>query len=300
MSKKCLLLFARSSVEKGLAHPEDLSHLLATATTDLEVSWAYLDELIYSIETSAVGLFDAHNKKHIQDYDVVYFRYWGAQEGHAIAAARICQLLNVPFIDAEVLRRGSQNKITQYANLHESGVPIPKSLIASGDLLLAHYKEYGFSFPLIMKDKGGTRGEGNYLIHSEEQMKQISADNPDITFVMQEFIANVGDYRVVVVGDEVKLVIYRSAVEGSHLNNTSQGGSAHIVPNDALPEKVLQDCIRASKFYGRNITGVDIVKSETNGEYYCFEVNRAPQIEHASFEAEKAQIVAEYLHKIAK
>lgn len=295
MPKKSLLLFAKSSVQKGLAHPADLCDLLNKADRGVTAQWAYLDDLIYVIENDKVDVYDHRNQCSISDYSVVYFRYWGAQEGHAIAAARICKLIGVPFIDEEVLRRGSQNKITQYVNLHEANVPIPRTLIAGGDLLLEVHQDYGFDFPFIMKDKGGTRGQGNYLVKNQEQMRQVVADNPGITFVLQEFIENNGDYRVVVVGDEVKLVIHRLAVEGSHLNNTSQGGSAVIVPNDTLPVDVLESCVRASKFFGRDFAGVDIVRSESSDAYYCFEVNRAPQIEHASFETEKAAILAEYL-----
>ncbi|HSD55934.1 MAG TPA: hypothetical protein VLA92_02160 [Candidatus Saccharimonadales bacterium] len=295
MSKKCLLLFAKPSVDKGLADPVALCALLNQAGKDLDTTWAYLDDLIYAVDNDQVSVYDYRNERSIDEYDVVYFRYWGEQQGHAIGVARICKLLGVPFIDDEVLRRGSQNKITQYVNLYEAKVPIPKTLIAGGDLLLETHQRYGFDFPFIMKDKGGTRGQSNYLVRSQQEMQQIVADNPEVTFILQEFIENKGDYRVIVAGGEVKLIIHRLAVEGSHLNNTSQGGSAVIVPNDALPADVLDDCVRASRFFGRNFAGVDIVKSESNNMYYCFEVNRAPQIEHASFEAEKAVILAEYL-----
>jgi glutathione synthase/RimK-type ligase-like ATP-grasp enzyme len=297
--KKALILFAKPSVERQLADPVRLTELLQAAG-ELKVSWAYFDDLVYQVDNQSVGLLDTRNQRQITDYDIVYFRYWGAQEGHAIAAARICHLLNVPFIDEEVLRRGSQNKMTQYVNLYEAGVAIPKTLMAHGQLLVGHYAEYGFDFPFIMKDKGGTRGESNYLVKTLDDMKKIVADSPDITFVLQEFIANVGDYRVIVMGDEVTLIIYRTASGGSHLNNTSQGGSAQIVPLETLPASVRNDCVKASQFYGRNFTGVDIVKSETDGEYYCFEVNRAPQIDHASFEQEKASLLAAYLTKVAK
>jgi len=279
----------------GMADPAALCTLLNQTNKGLHATWAYLDDLIYAVGNDKVSVYDYRNKCSIDAYDVVYFRYWGMQEGHAIGAARICKILSVPFIDEEVLRRGSQNKITQYVNLYEAKVPIPKTLIAGGSLLLETHHEYGFDFPFIMKDKSGTRGQSNYLVKSHEEMQGIVADNPGVTFILQEFIENNGDYRVIVVGDEVKLIIHRLAVEGSHLNNTSQGGSAVIVPNNALPAEVLESCVRASKFYGRNFAGVDIVKSESNNTYYCFEVNRAPQIEHASFEAEKASILAEYL-----
>lgn len=295
MPKKCLLLFAKSSVDKGLADPAALSSLLTEASKGIEATWAYLDDLVYSISNDGVDVFDSRNQHSLKDYSVVYFRYWGAQEGHAIAAARICHLLGVPFIDDEVLRLGSQNKITQYVNLYEAKVSIPRTLIAMGTLLIEIYTQHGFSFPFIMKDKGGTRGQGNYLIKSLKHMQEVVRDNPGITFVLQEFISNAGDYRVIVAGNKIALTIHRLANNDSHLNNTSQGGSARIVPNDELPLSVQEDCIRASKFFGRNITGVDIVKSESDGKYHCFEVNRAPQIEHASFETEKAAVVAEYL-----
>lgn len=295
MSKKCLLLFAKSSVDIGLADPVALASLLTAANKDLEAEWAYFDDLVYAISNDGVDVFDTRNKRSITEYSVVYFRYWGAQEGHAIGAARICHLLGVPFVDQEVLRRGSQNKITQYVNLFEANIPIPKTLISSGQLLVDTYSTYEFTFPFIMKDKSGTRGQGNYLIKSQEHMEQVVAQNPGITFVLQEFIANNGDYRVLVAGDEVKLVIHRQANNDSHLNNTSQGGKATIVASDALPAKVLDDCVKASKFFGRDISGVDIVKSESDGAYYCFEVNRAPQVEHASFETEKAAVIAAYL-----
>jgi glutathione synthase/RimK-type ligase-like ATP-grasp enzyme len=293
--KKVELLFAQQSVEKGLAHPQALCDLLNGTTADISATWAYLDDLVYSLTNETVNLYDVRNEQPIEAYDKVYFRYWGAQEGHAVAAARICHLKGIPFIDSETLRVGSHNKLTQYVNLYESKVAFPRTLAASSENLLRYYEASGFSFPFIMKDKGGTRGQTNYLVRDETHMREIIQAHPGVVFVLQEFIPNDGDYRVLVAGSTVKLVIRRRAQGDSHLNNTSQGGSAEIVPNDELPEHVLEGCIRASKFYGREFAGVDIVHSKQDDTYYCFEVNRAPQIESASFRKEKAQILAELL-----
>jgi len=295
MPKKCLLLFAQSSVEKGLADPVALTKLLNATEKDMEAVWAYFDDLIYSISNDQVDIFDTRNDCSIRDYTVVYLRYWGAQEGHGIGVARICNLLGIPFIDREALRLGSHNKITQYVNLYEAKVPIPKTLIAHGAVLTQQYAQYGFTFPLIIKDKGGTRGERNYLVKSHDELLRVIDAHPEITFVLQEFVPNDGDYRVWVVGDEVKLVIHRQAPHDSHLNNTSKGGKAQIVPLTELPPHVLQDCVHASAFFGRQIAGVDILRRTNSQEYYCLEVNRSPQAEGASFEKEKAEILAEYL-----
>ncbi len=294
MTKKALLLFAKSSVERGLADPEALSKLM-NDTDRLQSVWTYFEDLIYYVDNEQIELQDTRNNKAIEDYDVVYFRYWGDVPGHAIAAAGICKLKNVPFVDSETYRIGSQNKINQYINLHQVGIGIPKTMIGVGTVLARHFRDYGFDFPFILKSKSGTRGQSNFLVHTQTDLDEIITNDPIDTFILQEFLPNDGDYRVIVFGDEVKMIIERSAVKGSHLNNTSQGGSAKIVPLETLPEKVRDDCVRAAKFYGRQIAGVDIVQSKTNGKYYCFEVNRAPQIEHASFEKEKAALLAEYL-----
>lgn len=299
MPKTCLLLFAKSSVEKKLADPAALAALLQS-TGAMNAVWAYLDELVYVVNNESVDVYDTRNNQSITSYDVVYFRYWGALEGHAIAAARICKLRGVPFIDAEVLRRGSQNKLTQYTNLFEAKVPIPKTIMADGTLLLVTYQRYGFTFPCIIKDKAGTRGKDNFLIKDEAHLRETVAQYPGVTFVMQEFIPNDGDFRVIVAGDRVVLTIHRQANGDTHLNNTSQGGSAKIVPNDTLPQSVQEDCIRAAQFFGRDFAGVDIVQAKDTGKYYCFEVNRSPQIEHATFEPEKASVLAEYLLAVAR
>lgn len=297
MSKKSLLLFAQSSVEKGLADPEALCKLLNQPAA-LTASWAYLDDLVFGLAAEGPSLIDARNDVPVQSYDSVYFRYWAKQEGHANAAARICKILGVPFIDDETIRAGSRNKMSQYVMLHDAGIAIPRTLMSMVPNLKRYYKAAGFQFPFIMKDKSGSRGQGNFLVHSEEEMDKIGEDFSDRTFIIQEYIPNDGDYRVLVVGGEVKMVIHRTAPKGSHLNNISQGGSAVLVNPSNLPTTLLQSSIRAAAIFGRDVAGVDMVLSQTDGQYYCFEVNRAPQIEHASYQTEKAAILGDYLKSL--
>ncbi len=298
--KKALLLFSKQSVAKGLSHPDDLARLLTKADPGLVVSAALLEDLLFAMDEESVEVVDTTNDRPLTDYDVIYFRYWGDAQGPALAAARYCKLKNIPFVDSEVLRPGSFSKITQYMNLHEAGVPFPKTLVASSEQLVQRYVSYGFGFPLVLKSAGGTRGQDNYVVHDEVEMRRVLTDNPSLTFVLQAFIPNEGDYRVLVMGDQVVLLIKRTAAEGTHLNNTSQGGSAHIVSADSLPPEVSELSLRAARFFGRQIAGVDMVQSSSDGRWYCFEVNRSPQIEHASFEPEKAQHLSRYLQSIAK
>lgn len=294
--KKILLLFSEESVKSGLADPLALTNLLSGAGEPAKFHWAYFEDLVFYVDNNKVAIQDTRQDIDLSEYDTIYLRFMGHRTilGHALAVARYCQLKNIRLVDSEAARIGSQNKITQYINLHGARVPIPRTLMALPDILAKKYAEYGFEFPFIMKAKGGTRGADNFLIKNEAELTSVVADYPEETFILQEYIVNTGDYRLIVIEDKVALAIWRSAQEGTHLNNTSQGGAATLVPLAEVKPEVLDAAVRAAQYYGRQIAGVDMVE-DADGKFYCFEVNRAPQIEHASFEKEKAAIVAQYL-----
>lgn len=297
VAKTVLLLFSRASTDSGNADAARLSQLLTDSGAGITAAHACFEDLLFCLDEHDTEIIDTISGRPLTAYDAVYFRYWGdaSVQGLALAAARFCKLKGIPFIDSEVLRTGSFNKITQYMNLHEAGVPFPKTLVGPAAQLLQAYAERGFVFPLVLKNASGTRGQDNYVVQNEAELRDVLRKNPHLTFVLQSFIPNDGDYRVVVMGDSVGLVIKRTAQNGSHLNNTSQGGSAELLPVGDLPQEVRDLSVRAAQFFGRQVAGVDMVQSKADGRWYCFEVNRAPQIEHASFEQEKAKQLGEYL-----
>lgn len=298
--KKVLLLFSKVSADQQKAYPEYLAQLLSAPRDDIVFEWALFEDLVYFFSEDEVRITDTRHNVDLADYDVLYLRHWGDKMAHAMTVTRYCKIKHIPFVDSEAFRVGSFNKLTQYINLYEAKVLFPKTLIATGDHLQANYEAYGFQFPLILKSASGTRGADNYLVQDAAEMHEVLAKNQHILFVMQSFIPNDGDYRVLVLGDAVQLIIERKASGESHLNNTSQGGQARIVAMDALPNAVRDASVRAAQFMGREVAGVDMVRSQADGRYYCFEVNRAPQIEHASFEQEKARVIADYFSSITR
>ena len=294
--KKALLLFASESAESGASDPSRLVELLGAARDDVLFEAGYFEEAEYVLSNDHVAAYVGGWL--LEEFDAIYFRYWGLPEvqSHALALARYCRLKKIPYIDAEVFRRGSYNKINQYLNLFEAGVPFPSTIVCSAGRMRLLAEQY-LSFPFVAKDARASRGNTNFLVESVDQLESIVAEYADKTFVLQQYIANEGDYRVFVTGDVVPLVIYRQSKSG-YLNNTSQGASASLVPIGEVNLDMIEDAIRAAKFFGRDIAGVDMV-FDTDGNHYCFEVNRAPQIEHSSFEAEKAEAVAALLSRIA-
>ncbi|HJH29821.1 MAG TPA: RimK family alpha-L-glutamate ligase [Methanosarcinaceae archaeon] len=89
---------------------------------------------------------------------------------------------------------------------------------------------------------------------------------------IQEFIANPGrDIRAFVVNGSVIGAIYRTAADGSWLNNLSQGGTA---ARCVLSQEQEEICIRAAETIGTVFAGVDII--EGPNEPVILEVNGTP------------------------
>jgi glutathione synthase/RimK-type ligase-like ATP-grasp enzyme len=117
--------------------------------------------------------------------------------------------------------------------------------------------------------------------------------------LIQDFVPNDGDYRVLVMGGEVKLVIHRKSNDDGHLNNTSKGGSANIIDIKDVPQVVLDESIKISELLKREITGVDMIQHKDTGEFFMLEVNNMPQLSTGSFVEEKAQVLSDFLSEWA-
>ena len=295
---RILFIFADSSVKKGLADADELQRLMQGAAdaghpgTDIDIT--YMRSLSFFVGNNGSRIYDHRNKRDIKEYDFVYFRKVGSVMQQALACAIYLRQHGVPFFDVEIGRATSRNKLSQMFMMHEDGLSIPTTFFCRNRkrlirLLSTRYAQ-DFVFPVIAKATGGTRGDANYLVKSLDELKEI-VEQEKRHFLIQSFVPNDGDYRVLVVNEEVRGIIKRTAVEGSHLNNTSKQGSANWLPLDTLDASTRMLAIRAAQACGRSIAGVDIILDKENGTAYILEVNRAPQIEHASFPEEKAKVV---------
>jgi glutathione synthase/RimK-type ligase-like ATP-grasp enzyme len=154
--------------------------------------------------------------------------------------------------------------------------------------------------PFVLKDIYGNRGEHNYLVRDEASFEEAIAlsGQDDTRCIAQAYVENDGDYRVLVFGSHVELVIHRQGQSAdSHLNNTSQGGAATLVSEKVLPPEIRTACVTAAKLLDRQIAGVDIVEDKNSGVWYCLEVNDGPQLASGSFTAEKHKAFAAYLER---
>ncbi len=273
---------------------------VANVVNDLEITHATYDDVCFSFDAKGPRVVLLSTGEDIRDYDLVHFKAAKTRDISA-AMARYLKHRGVKIVDDEFSRYYPySSKLYQYAILAESGVSIPDSLYVAPSIIAASYRRFVdfLGVPFVLKGIHANKGDNNYLIHDEAEFKRIAqkakADN--LFFIGQKFIANDGDYRVLVFGRRISLVIYRSrSFNGTHLNNTSQGGSARIADISDLPTDVQASSVTAAKVLGLGIAGVDMVKENGTEKWYCFEVNDNPQITSGAFVPDKTRAFARYI-----
>lgn len=179
------------------------------------------------------------------------------------------ETLRQNFLDSD---KSSQNIFCGAHALRPSGsdVALRKNVIAAN-----------LEFPIILKGSGGDRGtrvfKADNLKELEVLVRQLRKTETEEgkRYMLQEFIQNEGDYRVLVLGEKVLGVMKRSRQKaGEFRNNFSMGGKVEIAD---LPEEIKQLAVKAAKVSGLMIAGVDVIYDERSGKAYILEVNKGPQ-----------------------
>jgi glutathione synthase/RimK-type ligase-like ATP-grasp enzyme len=115
--------------------------------------------------------------------------------------------------------------------------------------------------------------------------------------VVQNFIPNDCDYRVLVFGGQVKAIMRRTR-QGSdtHVNNTSLGGRGDMVGLAEFPKEWQAIALQAAAAVNRSdLAGVDMLIDQTSNKPYVLEVNKSPQIETGSNTDTKTTVFVDYI-----
>jgi glutathione synthase/RimK-type ligase-like ATP-grasp enzyme len=130
-------------------------------------------------------------------------------------------------------------------------------------------------YPLILKSIKSSLGKNNFLIKDYAELVEILDQNKDVSFVIQKFIDNTFDYRILILGNTLGAASKRIRQnKDDHRNNIALG---------ALEEEVISPCkemvqlsIDATCHLKKDIAGVDIIFDEITQQYYIIEINSKP------------------------
>jgi glutathione synthase/RimK-type ligase-like ATP-grasp enzyme len=271
---------------------------------DFKLIFTTYEDLVFSTVDGVRKIEDTRNRLNLDEADLVHFKNTYHNPEEAGLVARYLKSKDIRFFNTETDNGLLRSKISQMFALSQDGLPVPDTFYAKKDYLAGLFRARRlpekFNLPFIMKADFGSKGEDNYLIKDfDEALDILSAEaGSHKEFVIQNYIENDGDYRILFIGlDEPPLIIHRAAAPNSHLNNTSQGGQGSFVEPSTLPPGVIESSRRACAVLKREIGGADIIIEKAGGRIFILEVNSTPALATGFGREEKAQRFAEFIKR---
>lgn len=113
--------------------------------------------------------------------------------------------------------------------LQELNINHPQTSYAdSKEILLKLVHEW--DFPFILKDPYGWQGDTIFLIHTQADMNNALASFPDRGFIIQEYLPQDYDIRVITIGYKALGAMKRIASKEDFRSNLSVGGTTKHIP----------------------------------------------------------------------
>ena len=295
MKKVLLITGARTprSVELADGFADKIRHLVSD---DVIIENCEISELFFELDAESVAIYHPKKEYDIREFDLVIVRFVGEYLVEAHAVAVYCETFGIQYTDTYFNRLLLDKLSAQFALWFDGIRNWPRTMYGPVEEMKRRLPEFGEK--AVLKDNKGSKGRLNFVVFSPEQLQLIIDENPGIFFVLQEYIPNKGDLRVLVLDEVASLVIRRTGNGSSHLNNTSQGGVAEIVSLNDIEPDILRMAERAAKLLKLQVAGVDVMYDERTNEPYLLEVNNAPQISSGSFIDEKADLYANMIQSM--
>ncbi|MDB5166328.1 MAG: rimK [Candidatus Saccharibacteria bacterium] len=302
--KNILILCRRDDRESYDTQATMLAQLQALEDPDAQYSGADYEDLLFDFDGQELRVTDTVSGNDLRTFDTIFLIGWfktKALDDVARSVAHYAAAHGVAFANSEAFYGRSFTKLSQCVLAALNGVRVTPFLFSlDRQVLHSAILQADRPWPMIVKAVAASRGQNNFLVHEAEEMERILTTDIELNihYIVQEFVPNDGDYRILVMGGKVRMAIHRKAQSTTHLNNTSQGATATLVAAEDLPSAVQAEALKLAQLFHREVTGVDMVKHRDNENYYFLEANNMPQLSTGSFVPEKMQQLAAYLKEI--
>jgi RimK family alpha-L-glutamate ligase len=167
----------------------------------------------------------------------------------------------------------SSSQCSRLRNIHSDDCALDKPIASISTSL---------EFPVILKGSGGDRGTRVYKADNLEKLEKLVKDlrksetEEGRRYMLQEYIENDGDYRVLVLGKRVLGVMKRSSTSAAEFkNNYSAGGKVEVAN---LSQEIKDLAVKAADVCGLWVAGVDVAfRNYDLTKPVIWEVNKGPQ-----------------------
>jgi RimK family alpha-L-glutamate ligase len=174
------------------------------------------------------------------------------------------------------------NKLQDMYNLIQAGLPYVPSFVSSNSSEAIKYiaKHWKNEYPVVCKVLNASQGDGVNKCDSAEELKKAFSDPRDPEYqdfrMVQKFIPNDGDYRVLIFCDKIIATAKRVSKnpKKEFRNNMSKGGRGFLAETPHEASQLALDSVRVLQ---KEMAGVDLIQDKNTGEWHIMEVNSAPQ-----------------------
>jgi glutathione synthase/RimK-type ligase-like ATP-grasp enzyme len=257
-------------------------------------------DLLFEIRTGAVKIL-INGKDDIANFDLVFVRRSGKYTRFMGAITRYLDFKKVDFIDPAFREIGlSMDKASTSLRLAIKGVPIPDTYFCfrKGVEKFKRNITAGLGFPIIAKAVRSQRNEAIYILKDTCDFEKLIGESRD-EFLFQKYIDIDREYRLLVMGGEVKVLEQKSKRDYGNLK------VEYIDPNEPSlflklnqASKQMKDlAVKCTQLLSLDIAGIDICVEKETGKNYVFEVNRGPGIVHDPKRSPELKALADYLKK---
>lgn len=264
----------------------ELEKILELAKNKIHAAPAYWNELIYHYQPQQKNkvYFDIKNKlEPINKYKLIYLRADTPIEEDVkniiIREARKHQIAlvgTVPKINPTLVKNKADT--THYCS-ENFNIVFPETFFGHHKIL---YKYFDFiakklKTPLICKPNGLRKGFGVVKLSNKKDFKKYAEKIRQefglrkSYFLLQKYIENNADYRILVLGKKTYCMKRRATKPGEFRHNFSLGGTVEKVE---LPADLRRQSVKIARRLGLDFAGVDFIKK--HGKFICLEVNKSP------------------------
>ncbi len=243
---------------------------------NVSVDALFFEDIHIEFTKTQTKIFIANHP--IEKYALIYIRTTGMYVELQTLISEYCRIHHVPLIDTARMFKTPwiDTKSFELMKLSQNKIPIVKSLFVSLQNVALVKK---LAYPCVVKITDVDCGNGVFLCTSFNEIKDKIQEIGKHVLV-QSFIPNDGDIRIIVIGNNIIGAMKRVAVDKDEFrNNVSQGGSTF--PYEAS-EQQKKMALSAAKCLQYDVAGVDIIFDKKDNTWKILEVNISPQF--TSFE----------------
>lgn len=214
------------------------------------------------------------NTTELKDFALVFIGVVGDSSVLVETIKTYCKNLNVSYIEYGKSQQNN-SKLLQTLQLSNNRIPNPKTIIGCANKINIEYSIKELNLPIVTKPVDGSKGRGVVKNDTKEQLVETLSKLDSNNVILQEFVPNDCDYRVLFIKDDLVQVVKRTAKNGEFRHNVSLGGTAELV---TLPDEAVTIARKAHNTMGFFVSGVDLIQNTKTNEWFVLEINAAPQL----------------------